>query len=63
MRDTRERSGASAARYAMPDAPLNDPAMERHSVSPHCSMAVSIAALFGSSSRCMCLKSPDMDTL
>ena len=42
---TRDKSGASAALYSMPEAPLNAPLMEDHSMSPHWSMDASLDAV------------------
>ena len=59
---TRDRSGASAALYSMAEAPLNESAIELHDVLPHCTSAVSFAALVELPAMNL-WKSPDTDTL
>ena len=60
---TLPKSGASAASYAMFDASLNASFMDIHCASPHCTSAVTFAALAESSASLILLKSPDTDTL
>ena len=57
------RSGRSMARHFMFDAPLNASFMDIQDASPHCTSAVTFAALRLSLPSHILLKSPDIETV